>query len=166
MPQVRVALLVASLLYVCESSACECPPRPSLEDAFRQSALVFEGTVVAIQDRDSGFRSVRSWFAERFAGKVETNVESVGVEVELRVTDSWKGQSGVQSSVLTHKSTATCGFPFKVGAQYLVFASDRTNPPVVSLCSRTAPVTSAQEDLSVLKHDSASRSNKTMEPTR
>ncbi len=91
-----------------------------------------------------------------FTGEV-TNIEPNtatkfgGIEITLRVNKVWKGEIGAQVQVRTAGSSAACGYSFMKGESYLVYADrDEADPMRVSLCSRTAPVASARDDLDFL----------------
>ena len=43
-----------------------------------------------------------------------------------------------------------CEYPFKIGETYLVYANGKENELRTSLCSRTSPLTLAEEDLRIL----------------
>ena len=71
-----------------------------------------------------------------------------GLEVTLRVNKVWKGAPGEEVKVHTAGSSAACGFPFVQGKTYLVYAvHDEADPMRVSLCSRTALLEDAGEDI-------------------
>ncbi len=95
-----------------------------------------------------------------FTGEV-TNIEPNtatkfgGVEITLQVMKVWKGEIGAQVQVRTAGSSAACGYSFVKGETYLVYADrDEADPMRVSLCSRTALVANAQEDLDLLGNPS------------
>jgi len=98
--------------------------------------------------------------------KIEPNTATKfgGVEITLRVKKVWKGDIGEQVQVRTAGSGAACGYSFAKGETYLVYADrDEADPMRVSLCSRTALIASAQEDLDFLgkpsqEFDSSARS--------
>jgi len=74
-----------------------------------------------------------------------------GLEVTLRVKKVWKGDLGDKAHVHTAASSAACGYGFAMGQTYLVYVtSDEADPMRVSLCSRTALVENAEEDLAFL----------------
>ena len=71
--------------------------------------------------------------------------------VTMEVFRFWKGVSQNQLSLYTASGgEASCGFDFKDGEEYLVYANDSDGDLYVSLCSRTASLALAQEDLNVL----------------
>ncbi|KPK12410.1 MAG: hypothetical protein AMJ62_15810 [Myxococcales bacterium SG8_38] len=74
-----------------------------------------------------------------------------GLEVTLLVKKVWKGAPDEETKVHTAGTSAACGFPFVVGKTYLVYAvRDEADPLRVSLCSRTALIEHAAEDLEFL----------------
>lgn len=123
------ALAIAALcLLGARGSACSCiqpgPPAAAIEDADRV-----------------------------FAGEVES-IKSAGdqaVEVRLRVVRWFKGDTGRETIVVrTARHSASCGYPFESGSAYFVYAyesDESAGSPQVSLCSRTAELGSATEDL-------------------
>jgi hypothetical protein len=129
------ALIASSLLFVAlgyapRASACSCM-KLTPQEGFTSSTAVFTGEVTDIRKNES----------TPFGGR----------EVTLRVKKLWKGDPRKTIEVHTAGSSAACGYPFKIGETYLVYAvSDEADPMRVSLCSRTAPVDQAKEDLSYL----------------
>lgn len=111
---------------------CSCSP-PSIPNAIERADAIFSGQVVSIDLMDESF----GWY---------------GARVELRVFRGWKGRSGSRAVVFTEPSSAACGFPFRVGERYLVFArrvgEDRRLG--TGLCSRTARLGEAGEELAYL----------------
>ena len=93
-----------------------------------------------------------------FVGKVSNLDVSTGlltstadpVEVTFQVSKVWKGP--VHSTLLatTARSGASCGYGFERGQEYLVYARGTETELEVSLCSRTQPLSAADEDLAVL----------------
>ncbi|NQX47345.1 hypothetical protein HQN87_18595 [Paenibacillus tritici] len=120
--------------------ACSCVmPAPPLE-AMEKSAAIFEGTVVRIEEEVKPMQSSMD-----------------PVSVTFQVGSRWKGEVGEQVTVTTALSDASCGFEFTEGERYMVYASGEeaegnggTTKLTVSLCSRTALFSGAQEDLNAL----------------
>lgn len=113
-----------------EASACSCM-KLTPEEGLSSSHAVFSGEVTNIDKNE----------ATRFGG----------LEVTLRVRKVWKGALGEEVQVHTAGSSAACGYPFEVGKTYLVYAlHDEADPMRVSLCSRTALLEDAGEDLTFL----------------
>ncbi len=91
-----------------------------------------------------------------FTGEV-TDIEPneatkfAGLEITLRVKQVWKGAPTDEIKVHTAGTSAACGYPFVKGTTYLVYSTrDEADPMRVSLCSRTAPIENAKEDLDFL----------------
>ena len=53
--------------------------------------------------------------------------------------------------IQTPASDASCGVGFKIGKQYLVYAWGVEEPYGASVCSRTAPLSAAKNDLALLR---------------
>ena len=49
---------------------------------------------------------------------------------------------------------AACGYPFKEGQEYIVYAYEKEEPFKVDLCSQTKPLSKASEDLALLGNSS------------
>lgn len=138
--------------------ACSCAVPPSPFEAMEKSTAVFEGTVVSVK-------------------KSSKLVQSSGdpMYVTFQTGAHWNGEVGDQVTVSTAQSSASCGFEFKEGGRYLVYArggaegtggavgadgeakgtdeakeADGKAKFTVSLCSRTTQYNSAQEDLNEL----------------
>jgi len=124
-------------LYPQESSACSCIIE-STNEALENSVAIFSGTVTKITE------SHPTWPITSSADPVT---------VEFQVDRVWKGPSEKTIKVKTPSSGASCGYGFEMGKTYLVYSHDiQEEPPVqrVSLCSRTAPISDASEDLDEL----------------
>lgn len=127
-------LLGALPIYSGTASACSCIPPGPPEEELNESDAVFAGSVTTIEDRSSG-------------GIVSS---SRPLYVTFDVTETWKGPSNTMLTVITAASSASCGYPFQEGQKYLVYAYSRNDDLHVSLCSRTAPLSEAQQDLNAL----------------
>ncbi len=121
---------LASFAQTSEARACSCM-RLTPSEGLSSSYAVFTGEVTKIEPNT----------ATKFGG----------VEITLQVKKVWKGDIGEQVQVRTAGSSAACGYSFVKGETYLLYADrDEADPMRVSLCSRTALVASAQEDLDFL----------------
>lgn len=120
--------------------ACSCAVSPSPLEALDKSTAVFEGTVVSIKEK---FKLMQS--------------SADPVQVTFQVGARWKGEVGERVTVTTAQSGASCGFEFTEGERYIVYAGGEeaedtggTAKLTVSLCSRTAMFSGAEEDLNEL----------------
>jgi hypothetical protein len=90
-----------------------------------------------------------------FAGEVVsiTKGEPFGREpntVSLRVSEVWKAPELETLEVTTPRGGAACGYPFKEGQEYLVYAYGKEESLKVDLCSETTPLSKASADLEAL----------------
>jgi len=120
------------LLNVDPAEACSCAPPPSPCAIAQQSdSIVFVGRPTAATSvNDRGEETVRFTFAvdERIVGDPTSVIE-----------------------IQTPRDEGLCGFPFQLGTSYLVYAGKSQGEFVTSLCTRTAPVSAARDELIVLK---------------
>ena len=117
------------------ASACQCTMLPGGQDADRAlaySVAVFSGEVVKIAP-PSPFKS---------GADLETDT--------FRVSEVWKGPEQRTLEVHTALFGASCGYPFKEGQEYLVYAYTGKRGLEVDLCNGTQPLSEAQADLGVL----------------
>ncbi|MXW54591.1 MAG: hypothetical protein F4X44_08195 [Gammaproteobacteria bacterium] len=85
---------------------CSCVEE-TLEIDFKDADLVFAGTVLHRCEPEGN-------------GEVLTTDL---IEVEFKLDKSWKGETGDNMTVSTEQTSASCGYPFKFGDRYVVFAS-------------------------------------------
>jgi LPXTG-motif cell wall-anchored protein len=94
-----------------------------------------------------------------FAGQVVTLDAPSGVmsssadpvRVTFVVSDVWKGSVPSTAVITTMRDSASCGYSFEQGQEYLVYATTNDAGEMeVSLCSRTQPLANANEDLAAL----------------
>lgn len=114
--------------------ACSCVGRPSPEIALQRSAAVFAGEVLSIKEKRP------NPFGDGYL--------DFPIEVTFRVTEVWKGVGTDRLTVRT--SMSSCGFGFAEGMPYLVYANETQNGLVTGLCTRTADLALAADDLAAL----------------
>ena len=134
-----IALVVGVFWYLGNPGlvhACKClqPGTPSEE--LEKFSAVFAGKVVSIQhsyDPKAAFAS-------------PGDHTTVGFEVSA----VWKGTVHEEMYITTPPTGGTCGFAFVEGEEYIVYAHDSAYPEggyTVGICSRTALLSKAQEDI-------------------
>ncbi len=133
---VLTVLGVVFLLPDC-ASACSCAMLPGsqkeiVDGALADSEAVFSGEVVKI-DRPSPFKS---------SAALETDT--------FRVSEVWKGPEQRTLEVHTALIGASCGYPFKEGQEYLVYAYTGKQGLQTDLCSQNKPLSKADADLALL----------------
>ena len=117
------------------ASACQCS-MPVEKPTLAESSAVFSGEVVKI-DQPSPFKS---------GADLETDT--------FRVYEVWKGPQRRTLEVHTALMGASCGYPFKEGQEYLVYAYTGKQGLEVGLCGNVIPLSKASEDLALLGNSS------------
>lgn len=136
----KILLFAASLLVLNANAAnaCSCIPTTP-ERSLKNSNAVFAGRVVDVIELNA------------VEGRNETpSPSSAGFKVLFEVSNVWKGTPSRQLVVTTSGSSASCGYSFQEGEQYLVYASSQGTQLETGLCSGTKPLSNAQADLAVL----------------
>lgn len=124
--------LVLALAAAPAAFACSCAPPPPPQEARDQAAAVLAGKVLEITTETQpglpvGRRTVR-----------------------LQVEKIWKGAACGEMTVTTGLGDADCGFSFEVGKSYLIYAFQENGGLATNICTRTAPLDQAAEDLAAL----------------
>lgn len=125
------AALAAGLPSVAEACSC-APPQGTARDSLAARDAVFSGRVVGLRLPRRGPDGHR-----------EEGTLIASFEVER----SWKGRFGQGVEVRTAISSAACGFPFRLGQRYLVFASGHPKLLGTNLCARTAALVESEQAL-------------------
>jgi hypothetical protein len=131
-------LLIATSLFVLganSASACSCLPATP-QEYFKRSSAVFSGKVIDVVEQSSG-RAGPSRFLE-------------GRKVIFQVSRVWKGKNERQLVVMTSDSSASCGYEFQEGQEYLVYASNEEARLQTGLCNGTKLFSDARADLAIL----------------
>jgi hypothetical protein len=133
----KIFLIAASVLVLNShpASACSCLPTTP-QQSFKNSGTVFAGRVIDVVDP-----------SER---RPEVSRPLLGFKVIFEVSQVWKGKVEKQQVVLTSSSSASCGYSFEKGKEYLVYASTQGTQLETGLCSGTKPLANARPDLAVL----------------
>ena len=109
--------------------ACSCVIPPPPDQALQQAEAVFAGKVIGVKENSQKYQK----------------------SVLFEVTSTWKGVTQTQVELTTPLNSAACGYEFKEGQEYLVYANQgEANQLETNLCTRTTEFSSAEEDLSVL----------------
>lgn len=145
---------IAALIFVARAnavSACSCADPESPCAAARSDAVIFVGTAVAVEPTviPERFPTVGPGAALRF-------VDGPGLRFHFNV-DEWiqGGQDATsvldakRAAVTTDASGFSCGYSFEIGTSYLVYAFQSKEGLVVSLCSRTGPVSAKKGELAL-----------------
>lgn len=162
----KTLTLIALLTLFClvkDVSACTCMTSGSPCASFQGTPVVFAGLVKSIDEQKADIL--------RF-GKKET--VRTGLTAHFLVEEPLKGIGATEVDVVTGGGGGDCGYPFKAGERYLVyaFASEagaldasmsrtviapgKSRPAgagtlSANICSRTRPLSQAQDDLELLR---------------
>lgn len=127
-----LATLCALSLATTPALACSCIAQ-TVEQAKQDAIAIFEGRVTSI------------------APEAGSDPEMPQLLVTFDIARSWQGLRDQTSITLrTAESSASCGYGFRQGTSYLVYATGSAARLEAQLCSRTQPVSDAREDLAVL----------------
>lgn len=129
-----------SLFYPGRALACGCEkPGPPCK-AFGEASVVFSGTVKGVTE---GTRK------QKPNGEVDFSPRLFKFSVE----EKFSGTPNKETEVATGLGAADCGYPFVIGASYLVYAyrDEKDDRLYTSSCTRTKRIASASEDLQYLR---------------
>ena len=119
--------------------ACSCVQPGSPSEELEKFSAVFAGRVISIEHSyDPNGRTV-----------TRDDRSTIGFEVSA----VWKGTVHEDIYITTPPTGGTCGFTFDVGEEYIVYAYDSPYEDggySTGICSRTALLGGAQEDLDEL----------------
>ena len=141
-----VVLCILLLLVGAYSEACSCAGfgPACAETVSPQVSAVFLGTVVSVA---SSSRLPRSLDTRELSASLFGDM----LDVKLSVQEAYKGVSSKEVVVSTNRAESACGFPFKTGQQYVVYANEHEGKLFTSICQRTLPVKSVEKDLEYLR---------------
>lgn len=125
MKNLLLALLFATL--GAPAWACRCDPPPSVPEATLRADAIFVGRVIKLTlayrkiDESDSYREV--------------------IECEFLVTAALKGVEDPKKpvTIITNTNEAACGYPFRIGTEYLVYAQWRAKEMETNMCTRTRP---------------------------
>lgn len=124
-----VALVVLFFINVADLIACTCLPWRPPAQAFAEADAVFLGKILF-------FEEIPSIYQRR---------------AQIEVLKIWKGNKNEADTLFTAMSEASCGYDFRIGETYLIYAYHFGGEPLsTNLCTRTQPASQAVEDLEFL----------------
>jgi hypothetical protein len=128
-----VVTMTAALLWPVDARACSCMPIGPPCQAVWGADAVFAGTVRAIEE--------------------VPHAEYPTLTVRFHVEQGFRNIAPGPLEVLTPMYGAACGYSFRVGRRYVVYARKGAGAHLVTgICSRTRPFEEAGEDLHYLRH--------------
>ena len=150
-PAVIFGVALFILLAPRSASACTCDPLKDAHEAFDHAEVVFVGTVISVTKPKP-----------RIVGRRHNLIEvSLELVVRFRVERTWKFATRRYLTLTTMAQTSACGYPFKVGEKYLVFAAADQDGVRTGLCSGTTDFAHAQTYLEQIGPGKPIRINRT-----
>lgn len=143
-----LALLLA-LLLPSAAWACSCIPPGSPEEEATRADHVFVGDVVSVRPIET-----ISWWRRlliRIGLAEEAPEGPPEYAVSFRDVDAFKGARVAGFTVRTTDSGGLCGYPFRTGQRYVVYAREHRGVPYAGICSLTGPAESPRSGLAWLR---------------
>jgi len=135
-PKIFLFILIITNFFLLNTilvDACSCLPPSSPKVSLEEANAVFAGKVIDI-DTPNGI--------------------SIGgadpVRVIFEVSEIWKGSDFKTVTITTARDSTSCGYPFRKGEEYIVYAYSEGGELSTNLCSRTNLLANAKEDLEEL----------------
>src|SRR5260370_347920 len=119
---------------------CSCMSGGTPCHAFGGASAVFVGTAITVKT------------AERNPATKPSEVDWTPRTFKFSVEQAYLGVEGAEVEVATGMGGGDCGYGFKLGERYLVYAyrSGDNNRLATGICTRTKPYAMANEDLEFL----------------
>ena len=130
---ILLCFVIAGYLHAPNAFACSCLSLGPAMTSFFSSDTIFSGRVLDIKNPEAQNGIMSS---------------ADPVQVTFDVFKSYKGLRGNNVVVTTTLSDDSCGYDFKNGQEYLVYANKSSGDNLsVSLCSRTALLSGTRNDI-------------------
>jgi hypothetical protein len=150
------AVLLFLLVDPANAATCTCGHMLSPEREFDGATAVFIGTPVSVVPGESSgllFWLRDKWFQFRTGWSMGSPYASGAWESQPRMNfeahEAWKGVTD-PDVVVAFGDPSVCGYPFKLGEKYLVYAVGGAKL-TTSQCLRTQPLAVTTDDLAFLR---------------
>jgi hypothetical protein len=138
-----LALFTAGIAHVPTAHACSCAGEPDPWIAARNSSIVFVGCM--INSRDEGNNPTGKSSGEPVSGIF------ISRAYDFEVLSVLSGIPTTRATVFTGRGGGDCGVVFGYNAIWVVYAyGGAADAYSTGICTRTAPIASAAEDLRAL----------------
>ncbi len=140
--------ITLSCLLPAAALACRCLPPPSPNFGLEKSDVVFVGKATDVETIEAD-----GWLYGAFKQMMgsEQMYEFETIRVTLEVTTPLKAADESPLILETLASQEQCGIPFQAGKEYFVYAYHSPEGDLkTDMCTRTATVAKAAEDMAVL----------------
>lgn len=131
------ALLALSTLLMIRPApvqACSCAQPPPVQEELARKTAVFSGKVIKIEQPKQK--------------QIKSSADPVSITFEVMTV--WKGDLAQRTTVYTASSSASCGYGFAEGKEYIVFAYGTPDNLETGICERTKLLASADKELAEL----------------
>lgn len=129
--RVLVSLVFLLAVFAAEANACSCVTGGTPCHDYWQATAVFTGTVIYSSTTTS----------KRGAYDIPQRIFRFNIDQRFR------GVAGKEVEVRTGLGGGDCGYNFRLGGQYLVYAYGDAGKLSTGICSRTRPFSEASDDL-------------------
>lgn len=135
-----LACLFVVLVSAGRADACSCAGSGTPCAAFGSASAVFVGTVTDARQR-------------KFEPKEKDEIDWTPVVFKFSVSQTFSGVGGAEVEVATGRGGGDCGYGFRRGETYLVYAFTAQDGKTLAtgICMRTRPISEATEDLEFLR---------------
>lgn len=135
-----LACLFVVLASAARAGACSCAGSGTPCGAFGGASAVFVGTVTGARER-------------KFEGKNKDDIDWTPVVYRFSVSQAYSGVEGMEVEVATGHGGGDCGYGFRKGETYLVYAYTGADGKTLAtgICTRTRSIADAAEDLEFLR---------------
>ena len=133
-----IGILITLLLANSAVSACSCAGGNPPCESFGSASAVFVGTPVSVGEN------------KRPKSSNPNDIDWTPIVYKFSVEQSYLGVPGTEVEVFTGRGGGDCGYQFKIGQRYLVYAYKDQDKLNTGICTRTKPFSSATEDLAFL----------------
>ena len=130
-----ISLLSLLMLVSTTANACTCIGPSSPCESYGSAGAVFVGTPISVREAQKSNKRENDWEPRVFKFSVE---------------QSYLGVAGTEIEVSTGMGGGDCGYSFKIGERYLVYAYQGESRLTTGICTRTRPFRQATEDLAFL----------------
>jgi len=152
----KLALTLVVILLPMPVFACLCAGTQTVNQAYKQSAAIFAGRMIAEEYR----KGIKDEFAEQDNQWRGKNRQYEVLVYRFEVTRWYKGDNGTREAVLVTErvrfddgteSVSDCGLGFTTDIDYLIYAYSYKDNLGTGVCSPTKRLARAQADLVALE---------------
>ena len=146
----RLVVLLLGIMFVVSltsetANACSCGGGAAPCESYGTATAVFAGTVISFRE------------PERTKPVDPSEGDWAPRGYKFSVQQSYSGVAGAEIEVFTGRGGGDCGYQFKIGERYLVYAFRDQEKLTTSICSSTKLFSKATEDLAFLGTLSSAR---------